>query len=160
MSNSLKDLHEEYQRALEDGVRTLGCVDLVGALDTLKLLPNFDLMYLNDAIENIPIKTQIESNDSDAVQKNLFRLFSAVANVPFNQRVASVIDDRALSQCLDAIDMGKDERTLLAQQIQAIKELITRPAFSLTERQARLVRQKLANLSEYRTAHQDGVWGR
>lgn len=108
-------MHEEYQKALEDGVRMLGCVDLVGALDALKLLPGFDLTYLNDAIENIPIKTQIESNDSDAVQKNLFRLFCAIVNVPFNQRVSSLIDDRTLNQCLHAVDVGKDEKAVLAQ---------------------------------------------
>lgn len=69
---------------MNEGVVQLGCIDLIGVLDALGLLPNFDLSYLNDLVENIPIKTGMESQDNEDVQKNLFRVFCAITNVPFN----------------------------------------------------------------------------
>ena len=119
---------------MNDGVQSHGCIDLVGVLDALGLLPNFDLQYLNDYVENIPIKTRQESPDNETVQKNLFRLFCAITNVAFNQRESRYLEDRLLGPCLANVDENLDEKSLLAAQIQAIKILISRPKFSLTDK--------------------------
>lgn len=142
---------------MDDGVYAFGCIDLVGVLDALCLLPTFDLSYLNDRIENIPIKTRLESQDNENLQKNLFRLFCAITNVPFNQRESRYLDDRTLLSCLQTVDDNLDEKSLLAAQIQAIKTLISRPQFSLTDKQIRQIRHKFINLFDYRTGAQSGV---
>ena len=83
----------------------------------------------------------MESQDNENVQKNLFRLFCAITNVPFNQREQSrYLDDRLLITILQSVDDNLDERQLLAAQVQAIKTIISRPKFSLTEKQTRLIR--------------------
>ena len=52
-----------------------GLVDLISALDGLKLLPDFDLSYLDNVIENITLKTRIEPDGNNEMQKNLFYVF-------------------------------------------------------------------------------------
>ena len=100
----------------------------------------------------------MESQDNENVQKNLFRLFCAITNVPFNQREQSrYLDDRLLITILQSVDDNLDERQLLAAQVQAIKTIISRPKFSLTEKQTRLIRHKFINLFDYRTGTYSGV---
>lgn len=75
----------------------------------------------------------------------------AILNLRPGQRGLPNIDDGLLQQYLDQIDINRflqDDNLLI--QFQVIKNLINRKAFSLNDRQIRIIHQKYKNFCIHR----------
>ena len=69
-------------------------------------------------------------------------------NLKPKQRRHNLIDDKILKGHIDHLDIErKDRDTLILDQLQALKSLVNRKAFSLSESQIRLINKRFFNMS-------------
>jgi hypothetical protein len=103
--------------------------------------------------QNMVIQSDLESfkSEQDDVTKNLFKICCAIVNLQVNQRGQNFLDDKLLYTYLDAINFNRDDEELIyIDQLACIKSLINRKAYSLTDKQCKLIHQKFNNMSENR----------
>lgn len=68
-----------------------------------------------------------------------------------NQRLHNIIEDRLVVSYLDQINYNReDQELILIDQLASIKSLITRKAFSLTDKHIRMIHNKFRNFHDFR----------
>lgn len=141
-------LHQEFQTILQNCHTDFYLVDM---LEALKLFPNDPqlLQFLRQSSQNMVVK-QINLPDNENIQKNLFRVFCAIMKVQLNQRDSSYIDERVIQQYLDSVNLEREFEMIYIDELSAIKGLINRPTYALTDRQVKLVHDKFRNLYDNR----------
>lgn len=120
-------------------------------LEMLKLLPTEPslLQFLRQSSQNMMIK-QAGMPESEDLTKNLFRIFCSILKVQLNQRDSSFIDERVIQQYLDSINLQREIDMVYIDVLAAIKGLINRSRYALTDRQVKLIHEKFKNLYENR----------
>ena len=97
-------------------------------------------MALRDQKSNLVILEGGKIGNHDDIGKNLFKICCAILNLRPGQRGLPIIDDSLLNQYLDQININRfllDDNLLT--QFQVLKNLINRKAFSLNDRQIRII---------------------
>ena len=92
--------------------------------------------FLDQSKQNLLIASDLESfkNEQDDVSRNLFKIICAIVNQNVNQRGHNFLDDKILYTYLDSINYNRDDPDLIyAEQVAAIKSLINRKTYSLTD---------------------------
>lgn len=87
---------------------------------------------------------------SEDLTKNLFRVFCSVIKVQLNQRGTSFLDERLIQQTLDTVNLNRDLEMIYIDELSALKALINRPMFALTDRQVKLIHEKFRNMYDNR----------
>ena len=86
------------------------------------------------------------------VQTNLFKILCAIINIKPNQRGSNRLPDEVLQRQLSRI--GQPSLTFeenVVQQVLVVKNLISRPAYTMTEEQISHIHKKFKDLANYRT---------
>ena len=143
---------------LQEQIQTSNQVYLVEVLDHLKFINEDQLMRqsvkLNSMIKQYRKNLYIETESgnftgmSEDVTKNLFKICCAIMNYRPKQRDQNKIEDYVLKSYLDHVDENRSGRDILIiDQLQCIKSLANRRAFSLSDKQIALIHLKFQNLS-------------
>lgn len=125
---------------------------LVNALEMLKLIPrdNNMLYHLRKSPHNMLVRPYNVMKNEDVI-KNLFLVFCAILNIQLKQRDApDSIEDKTIQQNLRSIDLERDSKVAYHGELAAIKELICRRHFSISERQVQLIHDSFRNLHDNR----------
>jgi|TARA_B110000285_G_C15085170_1_gene595786 hypothetical protein len=142
---AIRQLHQEYQDVLFTGKNLAGEIYLVDVLkefhflfeDKRQVMKNNELFaFLDQSKQNLLIASDLESfkNEQDDVSRNLFKIICAIVNQNVNQRGHNFLDDKILYTYLDSINYNRDDPDLIyAEQVAAIKSLINRKTYSLTD---------------------------
>ena len=87
--------------------------------------------------------------ESEDITKNLFKVCCAIMNLRPKQRAQNPLDDNILKHYLEAInqDLRQNRETLTIDQLQILKGLVNRKAFSLTDKQVFQINKKFLNFS-------------
>ena len=88
--------------------------------------------------------------ESEDLTKNLFRIFCSIIKVQLNQRDATYIEPGIVQQYLDSINLQRDHDMIYIDELAAIKGLINRSRYALTDRQVKLIHEKFKNLYDNR----------
>jgi hypothetical protein len=108
--------------------------------DKRRLLKNKELYnFLDQQKQNLLIASDLESfkSEQDDVSRNLFKIICAILNERVNQRnqTHNFLDDKILYSYLDSINYNRDDPDLIyADQVAAIKSLINRKTYTLTDK--------------------------
>ena len=147
-ARTVRNLHQEYQSILQN---FQGDLYLVDVLEMLKLVPSEPalLQFLRQSSQNMMVK-QEGMPESEDLTKNLFRIFCSIIKVQLNQRDSTFLEERVIQQYLDSINLQRDPDMVYIDELAAIKGLINRSRYALTDRHVKLVHEKFKNLYENR----------
>lgn len=158
----IRQFHQEYQDALLLSKNLAGESYLVDIVERLNFLyadqslreKNTQLYaFLEKSKQNLLVKSDLEQfrGDQDDIVKNLFKVCCAVLNMSVNQRGSNYLDEKLLVTYLDGINYHRDDPELvLIDQLATIKSLINRKAYSLTDRQIKMIHDKFRNMYDNR----------
>lgn len=122
--------------------------------DRRRVDKNLDLFnYLDQQKQNLLISSDLETfkSEQDDVSRNLFKIICAIMKQNVNQRGHNFLDDKILYTYLDSINYDRDETDLIyVDQLAAIKSLINRKTYSLTDQQVNLIHKKFKNMHDNR----------
>ena len=88
--------------------------------------------------------------ESEDLTKNLFRIFCSIVKVQLNQRDATFIPEGVIQQHLDSINLDRDLEMIYIDELSAIKGLVNRQRYALTDRQVKMIHEKFRNLYDNR----------
>jgi hypothetical protein len=117
----------------------------------LKLVPSEPtlLQFLRQSSQNMMVK-QEGMPESEDLTKNLFRIFCSIIKVQLNQRDSTFLEERVIQQYLDSINLQRDNDMIYIDELAAIRGLINRSRYALTDRHVKLIHEKFKNLYENR----------
>ena len=162
----VKMFHEEFNNVVRNATRGGNSLFLLEALEQLNFLDCCILEETNHADQHdkyrkikIAIRDQKSnilisqggSSGPDEIQRNLFKVCCAILNLKPPHIGHPNLDDGVLHQYLDTIDINHFATdSNLFNQLQVIKNLANRKAFSLTDKQIKMIHLKFKNLSIHR----------
>lgn len=155
-------LRQDFQDVINHKLNMDGEVYLVDILEALNLLDlnivqdDYLYSFIKQSKDNLVIKSEkmnwVESED---IQQNLFKVCCAILNHKVQQRGHNFLDDKLLYTYLDGVNLEKiDKDVLMIDQVSAIKSIINRKCFSLTDFQCKMISEKFVNMSHCRKLQQ------
>ena len=162
----VKMFHEEFNNVVRNSTRGGNSLFLLDALEQLNLIdsslleePNLQdhhdkykklKIALRDQKSNILV-SQGGSGGPDDIQRNLFKVCCAILNLKAPQMGQASLDEGLLYQYLDQVDINSFALdSNLFNQIQVIKNLANRKAFSLSDKEIKMIHLKFKNMSIHR----------